>query len=799
MTPDQLSRAEDLFFRIRSLPSQEQVAQLNAETDPLIRKEVTALLGPVPADFLGTPIFGTDVLQSLAGNTEPDPMVGGAIGPYRIEKLLGAGGMGAVYLATRADGAFEHKVAIKVVRRGMDTDEILRRFHFERRTLAQLKHPNIAVLHDGGSLPDGRPYLVMEFVDGIPLTHYCREKSLSTVERLRLFSLVCAAVQFAHQNLVIHRDLKPGNILVTADGTPKLLDFGIAKVFAPGTESATITGKEEQRLTPEYASPEQVEGRPVTTTSDIYSLGVILYEMLAGRTPYQFKTRTAAEIQRVRKTSPQRPSTVAGDTAPGNDGTARLRRELRGDLDTIVLMAMRNEPERRYASAEQLAADIDRYMRGLPVIARRDTLWYRTGKFLKRRALASSLAGLILLATGAGVAAVMWQAGVAARQRDEAFVARDQQEAVALFLHDVLASADPFGAGAKATVRQVLDAASDRIDGELRDQPLVQANIRSTIGMAYLGLGENDRAEKHIRSAYEQRLTLLGPEHHDVAESKVDLAALFYARQKFDEAEPLLREALATFKSLRGGHNLDVARVLSELGVILLAKGRVDEAAETLRSAIDIRERESNQGSLALAENLSNLASVNRAQQHFDQAEALMARCLDMYRSLLPETHPNIALSTSKLAAMVQMRGDLDRAEPLYRRAIELELLTLGKDHPEYATTLSSFGSLHLSRGNAKEAELVLREALRVRRSLFPASDPRVVRTQLLLADTFAALNQPDEAAAEFARALEVARSGSLDADSFSRVCQRAAAFHEKRGELDRAQEIRSLMPPTFK
>ena len=462
-------------------------------------------------------------------------------------------------------------------------------------------------------------------------------------------------------------------------------------------------------------------------------------------------------------------------------------------------MAMRNEPERRYASAEQLAADIERYTRGLPVIARRDTLWYRTGKFLKRRALASSLAGLILLATGAGIAAVVWQAGEAARQCDEAFVARDQQEAVALFLHDVLASADPFGAGSKATVRQVLDAASDRIGGELRDQPLVQANIKSTIGMAYLGLGENKRAEKHIRSAYEQRLLLLGHNHHDVAESKVDLAALFYVQQKFDDAETLLREALATFRSIRGQHNLDVARVLSDLGVILLSKGRTSEAADSLIEAVEIRENESTSESLALAESLSNLASVHRAQKNFDQAETVMARCLAIYRMLLLDTHPLVALSTSKLAAIVHSRGDLDRAEPLYRQALGLEVASIGTNHPEYATTLSSFGSLCLSKGEFATAEIQLREALRIRINLFPANDSRVLRTQLLLADTFVALNNPSDAAAEFDRMLSVAHSNSVDPDSLAKICQHAAAFHEKRGELQRAREIRAIVPASAK
>ena len=796
MTPEQLSQVEALYFRVRDLPPDQRAGALADEPEEAVRSEVQSLLGPVPAAFLATPALGADVITDFAGPAEPDPLVGSDIGPYRVEKLLGAGGMGAVYLASRADGAFDQRVAIKVVKRGMDTDEILRRFRAERRTLAALRHPNIAAVLDGGSLPDGRPYLVMEYIDGRPINAYGQERRLGTPERLRLFMAVCSAVQFAHQNLIVHRDLKPGNILVTEAGAPKLLDFGIAKVLAP-EPAATMTGLELRRFTPEYASPEQVQGRPVTTGSDVYSLGVILYELLAGRPPYQFETRSTAEIQRiVTGVAPPPPSTAVlqQQSARADASPARLRRELRGDLDTIVLMAIHKEPARRYASAEQLAADIDRCLKGLPVIARRDTFAYRSAKFLRRHALASAAAAAAAILLSIGIAGVAWQARVARHERDDAFIARDQQEAVAKFLHDILASADPFGAGSKATVRQVLDTAADRIQGELRDQPLVQARIRSTIGMAYLGLGDYDTAEKHIRGAYDQRLAILGPGAHDVAESKVDLAALLYARGRLNDAEPLLREALVIFRHIRGNHNIDVARVLSDLGVMLRGQNKIEEAADTLRQAIEMRERESGPMSLELAESLNNYAGVLRAQGHPDQAEATMTRSLDIRLQLLGEHHPLVAIATANLAVMVHAQGDLSRAESIYKRAIDLEVRSLGPDHPEHAATLSSYGTLLASMGDQVGAESALRDALRIRLSGFPPADARVLRTQILLADCLASLSRFEEADTQYRAAVIAVESGVADAASAARVCERAAAFYEQRGDQVQGQRIRSLI-----
>ncbi len=795
MTPEQLSRAEELFFRVRDLADRDRAAALDAEADAMVRAEVRALLGPVPAHFLGTPVFGADVLSALAGG-EPDPMVGVSIGPYRIERLIGAGGMGAVYLGTRADGAFEQRVAIKVVKRGMDTEEILRRFRAERRTLANLNHPNIAVLHDGGSLPDGRPYLVMEFVDGTPVNRYCREKLLGTPDRLRLFMAICRAVQFAHQNLVVHRDLKPGNILVTSSGTPKLLDFGISKVLSSGPDSATVTGLEERRLTPEYASPEQIDGRPVTTASDVYSLGVVLYEMLSGRTPYQFKTRTRAEIQRVVAAAPPPPpSTIAGDMADGTPRDERLRRELRGDLDTIVLMAMRKEPERRYASAEQLASDIDRYLKGLPVIARRDTVGYRTAKFLRRNALASVLAALVIVGTGVGLGGIVWQASAVRRQRDEAFTARDQSEATTEFLRDMLESANPFKAGPDVRVRDILDQAASRLESELADRPLVQASLRSTIGTAYLGLGEFEKAEKEIRASYEARMRIAGPGHHDAAEARVDLATLLYTKQEFQEAERLLREALSVFRSIRGDHNLDIARVQNNLGAVLRASGKTEEAIAALEDAIRIRREKSGPKSLDLAESLNNYGNALRFQNRLGEAETAVNESLAIRTEVLGPESPLVAQSTANLAVLIFAQGDIARAEPLFIKGLELELKGLGAKHPDRSYTLNAYAGLLRAKKNAAGAVERYREALRLRESSYAPADPRLIATRLGLIDALVDLGAEEDARVEVEAALAATSAAGTDTALRQRVVARAAAFYRSRGDEARAKEFETKAP----
>ena len=416
-------RLEDLFLQaLDQDPEQrERFLARQCEGDPALLEQIRSLLASdqqaATADFWRSSALKVEAARAAQ---QPDSRVGQTLGPYKILKAISSGGMGTVYLAARDDAEFHMRVAVKVIKRGMDTDLIVRRFRNERQILAQLEHPNIARLLDGGTTPDGSPYLVMEYVDGQAMDQYVDEHRLSISERLQLFRTICAAVRYAHQNLVIHRDLKPGNILVTGEGVPKLLDFGIAKLLSP--DQSDGAGERTLALpfmTPEYASPEQVRGEPITTVSDVYSLGVLLYRLLSGHAPYRLKTRLPEEVaEAVCNQQPGKPSTAVGRDESGD--SIKLRRRLRGDLDNIVLMALRKEPARRYASVELFSEDIRRHLEGLPVAAHQDSLRYRAGKFVRRNRMAVAAAVLLLLSLIGGIVGTSWQAHVASAQRARA-------------------------------------------------------------------------------------------------------------------------------------------------------------------------------------------------------------------------------------------------------------------------------------------------------------------------------------------------------------------------------------------
>ena len=829
-TPERLNRARDVFLRLSALPEALRDAAVDEEcrSDPALAEEVRSLLHHASSmgGFLEDPALGADfaLLSARAGDDgEPDTMVGRTVGSWRIERRIASGGMGTVYLASRADEAYVQRVALKLVKRGMDTDEILRRFRAERQLLAALDHPNIARLLDGGATDSGQPYLVMEYIEGEPIDLYCDRRRLGNQERLRLFLVVCDAVLHAHRNLVVHRDLKPGNILVTGEGVPKLLDFGIAKVIS-ADEARHATAPQERRLTPEYASPEQVSGGRVTTVSDVYSLGVILYELLTGHQPYHFPTRTPAEIERVVVEGPTPPPSeavtrVETQPAPGGgpqltitpetvsrarDATPeQLRRRLRGDLDTIVLAALRKEPERRYSSVEQLANDVRCHLQGLPVSARKDSYGYRTGKFVRRHALGTTVAVLAVLVLAVGAAAfarqaqiasgqaqlASEQAQIASQQRDQAFVARDQAEATTAFLQDMLSSADPGERGPGVTVSAVLDEAAGRLD-ELASQPLVQASLRATIGKTYLSLGDYDEAERQLRAARDQRLALLGPRHHDVAESLSDLAALHYARRQPEQAEPLLRDALEIFRELRGEENPDVAKTLSSLGAVLRMSGQLEESESVQRRALEIRRRMSGPDSLEAAESLNNLG-ILVARDRLDEAETLLTEALEIRRARLPAAHPLVSQSTDNLAGVLHQKGDLDRAEPLYREALALGIERLGPSHPDVAITQKNLAILLLTRGELEPAEELFRASLVTRETLYPPTDSRVFLLQIDLADVVARRGRWDEAAALLESALAAARDPAVS-DGWTRALGRAADVFEGHGDSARAAELRA-------
>lgn len=768
MTPQQFRQAQSVYFELRELPREQWAARLPRLCgDAAVRELVLSLARRADraAGFLESPPVPAALAAALSSEWSLEDLSGTACGPYRLTRRIAAGGMGTVYEGQRSDGQFTQRVAIKLVKRGMDSDEILRRFWAERQVLAALNHPNIGRLLDGGATADGRPYLVMEYVEGLPIDEYCDRNRLGVVQRLRLFRTVCEAVNYAHQNLVVHRDLKPSNILVTADGTPKLLDFGIAKVLSDGASDQTAAG--ERRLTPEYASPEQIEGRPVTTATDIYSLGVILYELLTGHRPYYFRTRSTAEFERVVcHSKPLPPSVVINkpETWIALDGERRwvvtpdavsqardaspdrLRRRLRGDLDNIVLMALRKEPERRYTSAEALAADVERYLHDLPVSARRDTLWYRSGKFIRRNAAICSAAALLVLVAIAGVAGIAWQAGVARTQRDQAYLARDEAEAMVDFFQRMLASVDPMIEGPDTKVRTFLDNAAGALPSELKNRPLVQAALRSTIGKTYLRLGMLETALKHVEAAYQQRLALLPADHHDVAESKFDLAEVYYALGRLPEAERLLRESLATHQRLRGPENIDTARVWNDLGAVLRASRKLDEAEAAHHKALRIREQTDGRQSLSVAESLNNLAGVYRDQGRAMDARDAAAEALSIRRKLLSSHHPLVLQSLSNLAAMQGACGEYSAAEQLLREAIELHDQSYGPDHHAKATFESSLGGVLMMQGRFAEAEPLLRSAFQRLTRALPPNHSRVVLARIYLGRCLFALGQSEEA-----------------------------------------------------
>ncbi|HVX65717.1 MAG TPA: protein kinase [Bryobacteraceae bacterium] len=439
MTPEIWTRVKEILHHALALAPAERAAYLDQACagDAALRAEVESLLASQheAGTFIDRPVIAADDVSQFL--PEEADLRGTRLGVYEIVQSIGEGGMGSVYQAVRDDDQFRKVVAIKLVKPGMDSDFVLGRFHKERQILAHLDHPNIAKVFDAGTTPGGRPYFVMEFIPGLPIDEYCDQKGLSVSERLRLFRQVCSAVQYAHQNLIVHRDLKPNNILVTPEGTPKLLDFGIAKLLDADTGSpeSARTMTLHRVMTPDYASPEQVRGEAITTASDIYSLGVMLYELLTGHRPYRVTSvlpLDIAEVVCVRE--PEKPSTavnrveerygvtITPDTVSRKREGApeKLRRRLRGDLDNIILMALRKDPKRRYASVEQFSEDLRRHLAGLPVIARADTLAYRTSKFVRRNKVAVAAAGLLLVTLTGGIAATAWQARIASLERARA-------------------------------------------------------------------------------------------------------------------------------------------------------------------------------------------------------------------------------------------------------------------------------------------------------------------------------------------------------------------------------------------
>jgi len=706
-------------------------------------------------------------ISELVEDRNDQSRIGEIVGAYKIESEIGRGGMGTVYLASRADQAYEKKVALKLIKRGFDTDEIVSRFRHERQILAVLEHPNITRLLDGGSTDDGLPFIVMDYVDGLPLRDYANRKKLSVRERLEIFLQVCSAISYAHKNLVIHRDLKPSNILVTDDGMPKLLDFGIAKLTSLDGDEKTVWGTVHapRAMTPDYASPEQINGERVTTSSDVYSLGVVLYELLTGHHPYKFKKKSVDEINRIlTDTSPTKPSSICRSKGVkvAVQHPETVARMLSGDLDNIVLMALRKEPERRYSSVERFAADIKRYLAGMPVSAREDTFGYRASKFVARNKAGVAAGVGIAASLIGGLFAVSRQARIAARQRDRARQEAEKAQKINRFLQKMLSSADPREIGRDLRVADMLRLAARSIENSFSLEPEIAGDLMTTIGLTHLSLGQIEEAERNLRSALDLRLRCFGEDSIEVATSRNNYGKLLQDKGDLASAESLFYQALEILEA-RGRHELEVADVLQNLGYVRALKGNTEDAIGLHEREIEIRRRHEGENHPNYANALCKLASVLAVQGKYKDAEKLHRQALEIFRAVYGDIHPDIATTLSNLVRDI-LPTSPDEAERLSLQALNMRRRMLGDDHPEVAWSWYNLAYVLLELKRSEEAEAALNDALRLRGPNVPDEHPVVASCYLLMGRSLMGRRLYGAARAAFETCLELRRR-TLPAD----------------------------------
>ncbi len=766
----------------------------------------------------------------------PGERPGDLIDRYKLLEELGEGGMGTVWMAEQKEPV-KRRVALKIIKLGMDTKQVVARFEAERQALAMMDHPHIAKVLDAGATSTGRPYFVMEYIKGIPILEYCDHEKVDTKARLELFTSVCHAIQHAHQKGIIHRDIKPTNVLVTMhDGVPvtKVIDFGIAKATNSELTSKTLFTEHRQMIgTPAYMSPEQAEmsGLDIDTRSDIYSLGVLLYELLTGTTPFDMKDLLAkgyAEMMRtIREDEPHKPSTRISTLGDTGTRTALQRRVdvkklgtlLRGDVDWIVMKCLEKDRSRRYETANGLAADIRRHLNDEPVTAGAPSASYRMRKFVKRNRVQVLAGGAVVVALLLGVVAFAWQAKEASEQRDAAVLAKDAEaeqrriadlaraeavkqqgiaeaqeaeakkqaeearkqeaeakkqaaiaEAVAKFQTDMLAAVDPSQLPVDpvtkeplkdaVTVLQAMTAAVKVLDGgNLEDQPLVEANVRNTIGTTLRSLARYADAEPNLRKSLELRRAVLPAGHPDIALSLNHLAQLLLDENRLAEAEPLIRETLEIDRaSLPAGHP-GIAQGLNHLAGLLQARNNLAEAEPLYREALQIKRAALPAGHPHIAIGLVNLASLLQDQDKLAEAEPLLREAVTILRAAHPAGHPNIASALNNLAKLLEAENKLAEAEPLMREALEIRRRALTAGHPEIAQSLYNLGLLLRGRGKPADAESCLREALEVGRAALRVGHPHIAYYLSGLAGLLQVQNRLAEAEPIMREAVEIGRA----------------------------------------
>jgi serine/threonine protein kinase/tetratricopeptide (TPR) repeat protein len=731
-----------IFFKALELPAQERNAYVKGACrgDAALEKRVQDLLVASQGSGSGAGQRETEAEEATGSATESVEGPGSRIGHYKLLENIGEGGMGVVYMAEQREPVVR-KVALKIIKLGMDTRQVVARFEAERQALALMDHPNIAKVLDAGATKSGRPYFVMELVQGIPITRFCDEAQLDTEGRLNLFTQVCSAIQHAHQKGVIHRDVKPSNVLVTliADQpVPKVIDFGIAKsTQQPLTDKTLFTRFQHFIGTPAYMSPEQagLSGLDIDTRSDIYGLGVLLYELLTGKTPFDGGALLAAgfeEIRRIiREVEPPKPSTRLS-TMKGQElaTTARQRRAdpkklgmlIRGDLDRIVMKALEKDRARRYETANGMAADIKRFLRHEPVTAVAPSAGYRFRKFVQRHRASVTLAAAIVFVAIVAFGAVTWQWGRAKANEKLAREEATKSAQVAKFLKDMLQGVRPSVAQGRDTtmLREILDKTAERVSKDLRDQPAVAAELHNTLGEVYFALAQYEPAEASFRQALAELRTRFGNNQLEVAESLNNLAAAFYARGDLDQAERIFREALAIRRKIVGDEHAEVANSLNNLAELLRLQGKQAESEATHRQALAIRRKLFGNEHPDVAVSLHNLGLVLSDEGRLLEAETADREALALRRRFLGNADPDLALTLNNLAAVLQQQTKLAEAEAMYREALAVQRKVMGDEHPYLAYSLHNLATVLRGEGKLAEAEIAARDCLRIREKKLP-------------------------------------------------------------------------------
>ena len=726
---------------------------------------------------------------------------------YALVDVIGRGGMGVVYRARRDDGSYDEEVALKLLHAELFADDLVQRFWRERQILADLKHPAIARLIDGGTAADGRPFLVMELVDGKPIDRYVQTHRLGIRDRLTIFAKVCRAVHFAHQNLVVHRDLKPANLLVDADGQPRLLDFGVAKLIDPAAPELTRLGTigDASPMTPQYASPEQVSGTAITTASDIYSLGAILYLLVTGSHPLGRGSLSLSElVEAICHQDPPAPSTrvrlANGEEAEGGLAAlapraadrARLGRELTGDIDRIVAMAMDKRPARRYASAEALAQDVERHLGGLPVLAREQTVAYRLGKFLARHRWSSLSAAIVAVAIGVLIIGLVIQ-------RSRLLEEKALSSEVTDYLEGLFEVSTPeVNQGRNVLARELLDQGARDVRSRFADQPRLRSRLVSTMGRAYLRLGHFDEAEDLLETSLDVRRSLYSGTHPEVVDGLLDLGDLRAAQGAFDAAEEAFERAAASLEESRDRDDVQRLRSLIGIAEAHRERGQYEEALALQGSALELARRAFGEEHRLFADALHGLGAIERLRGDLEAAQARLEEARAIDRSIFGELHPEVARLGVQIALVLEQQGRYAEAEAELRASREIRAAIYPPGHPEHAIVLNNLASVVLALGRSEEAEALCREALAIRRAALEEGHPSISDSLNLLGVILIKRGKDAEAEDVLRAARDLLRANfgadhvelAATANNLGQILRRRGAMKEAEAELVEALQI---------